>query len=142
VIALPGIRLARARHLREVEAIARHPACRGFMLQDGKPFSARAWFESGASFYLFDGGWIGAVPRNVDEVYLHVAVLPGYRGPRALRSIKQVQAYLLADDSPLSRAYAIVSRHNRAVRSMAVAVGMHQTQQQGEWIEYLIERSV
>lgn len=142
MIALPGIRFARVRHLREVEAIAHHPACRGFLRRhDGKPFDARKWFDGGASFFLFEGGWLGVVPREADEVYLHVAVLPGYRGAPALTQIRRVIDYLLDEGSPIKRAFGVVSRHNRAVRHLAQAAGMKQTRESGEWVEFVAERS-
>lgn len=142
MLALPGIRLARARHLREIEAIANHPACRGFLVgRDGRPVSARRWFEAGVCFYLFDGGWLAVVPREDTEADLHIAALPGYRGPHVLAEGLRIVGYLLDEGSPFKRLVAIVNRRNRAVRSLLSAAGFEQVRAEGEIVEYRIERT-
>ncbi len=139
--ALVGIRLARARHIREIDAIANHPACRGWTrIEGGKRFEAAAWMKAGASFYLFAGGWLCAAPRNETEVDLHMAALPGFRGPNALTEGWRVVEYLLDPGSPFVRAFAKVNRNNRAVRSILTAAGFSQGKTEGEHIEYVMER--
>jgi len=140
--ALAGIRLARHRHIREIDAIARHPACRGWTRgPNGEEFSAHAWMQAGASFYLFTGGWLCAAPRNETEVDLHMAALPGFRGPNALADGWRVVEYLLDPGSPFVRAFARVDRHNRAVRSILTAAGFRQISTAGNACEYVMERT-
>lgn len=142
MICLPGIRLARRKHMREVEAIANHPACRGFLRGEaGERFRAREWSERGAVFYLFDGGWLGVTVREPDAAEVHIAALPGYRGEHALEEGMRVVEYLLEAGSPFNRLVAIVNRRNRPVRALATAAGFQQVKTEGEWCEYRLERS-
>lgn len=97
--------------------------------------------DAGASFYLFDGGWICAAPRSETEVDLHIAALPGFRGPNTLDAAERVVGYLLDTDSPFRRVFAVVYRNNRAVRSMASAVGFKQHRSDDKMVEFVIERT-
>lgn len=142
MICMPGIRLARHKHIREIDAIANHAACRGFVRQpDGSKFSALEWMASGAAFYIFDGGWVCAAPRSATEIDLHMAALPGFRGPTALNEGMRILDYMLASDSPFVRAFAKVERQNRAVRSILSAAGFRQNTEDAQVIEFVIERT-
>jgi hypothetical protein len=141
MICMPGIRLARKRHAREVDAIANHPACRSWIC-GAKRFRSEDWINAGASFFLFEGGWLASVPRDVDAVDLHVAALPGHRGQPALWEIKRVLAYLFEPGSPLRFGFATVSKRNRAVCRMAVAAGLERAAEAGDMVVFKIERLV
>lgn len=89
------IRLAGPEDMEQVRAILEDPSV-------GDTFGPVPMDLDSFAVFLFPGGCYGAEVRTNHDVYLHLAVLPWARGPRAIKAMKALRDWFF-QNTPAQR---------------------------------------
>lgn len=127
------LRLAGPEDMEQVRAILEDPSVAGTF--GPVPMDLEAF-----AVFMFPGGVYGAEVRANHDVYLHLAVLPWARGPRAIQAMKTLRDWFFRN-TPAQRVCGWTPTDRRANRMFNMLVGgRRRGEAQGKTL-YAITRS-
>lgn len=113
-----------------VDRVATHPDCRSW--------NPEHLDYSALCIYIIPGGCVFVEPTAADEACVHVAVMPLWRGPRAVAAVRGVLAFLLA--GPVKKFHAFIKADNRAACVFAVVCGGRRVGVVDGYVQYQMEK--